>query len=68
MQQLEAHGIERYPFGPEGVVSLKVAARKGADEKPSVTVTTNVPFDLTLLWGDGQSATVHVEKSGKVKF
>ncbi len=68
VQQLEAHGIERYPFGPEGVVSLKVAARKGPDEKPSVTVTTNVPFDLTLLWGDGQSATVHVEKSGKVKY
>jgi hypothetical protein len=65
---VEAHGIERYPFGPDGVVTLKAAARKSADEKPTVTVATNVPFDLTVLWGDGQVSTVHVEKSGKVNL
>ena len=27
VNQLEAHGIERYPFGPEGVVSFKVNKR-----------------------------------------
>ena len=68
IRQLEAHGIERYPFGPEGLVSLKVASRKNTSEKPVVTVTTNVPLDITLLWGEGESATVHVEKSGKVKY
>ena len=68
VRQLEAHGIERYPFGPEGVVGLKVAARQSASEKPVVTVTTNVPFDLVLLWGNGQSSTIHVNKSGKLSF
>ena len=68
LRQVEAHGIERYPFGPEGVVELKAAARKSAADKPSITVKTNVPFDLTVLWGDGETATVHVEKSGKVTF
>ena len=68
IHNIEAHGIERYPFGPEGVVTLKAAGRKSASDKPAITVTTNVPFDLTVTWGDGQTATVHVEKSGKVNF
>ena len=66
VHNLEAHGIERYPFGPEGVVSLKAAARKSLSDKPVITVTTNIPFDLTVNWGDGQTATVHVGKSGKI--
>ncbi len=64
----EAHGIERYPFGPNGVVDLKVRRRGSSSEVPAVTVSTDVPFDLTVLWGDGQSRTVHVEKSGEVKL
>lgn len=64
---LEAHGIDRYPFGPDGVVSLKAATRKDASEEPVITVETNVPFNLTILWGDGQTKTVRVEKSGRIK-
>lgn len=64
----EAHGIERYPFGPDGVVDLKVRRRRSASERPVVTVSTDVPFDLTVMWGDGESRTVRVEKSGEVKF
>ena len=64
----EAHGIERYPFGPEGVVTLKTAARRGADATPEVHAETNVPFDLTVTWGDGRSSTVHVAQSGRVKL
>ena len=58
----------RYPFGPEGVVELKAAGRKNATDKPSITVNTNIPFTLTVYWGEGQSATVRVEKSGKVNL
>ena len=68
LRQTEAHGIERYPFGPDGVVGLKAAARKSAGDKPIISVTTNVPFELTVLWGNNQSATVHVDKSGRVAF
>ena len=64
----EAHGIERYPYGPDGVVGLKVKQRASAGETPSVSVETNVPFDLTVTWGDGRSRTVRVEKSGSVKL
>lgn len=68
LRQTEAHGIERYPYGPDGVVALKAAARKSSSETPVVNVTTNVPFDLTVLWGENGSATIHVEKSGRVKI
>ena len=64
----ESHGIERYPFGPDGVVGLKVRSRRSADETPVVTVSTNIPFNLTLNWGDGQHRTVRVERSGVVKL
>lgn len=49
----QAHGIDRYPYGPEGVVGLKVKGRNSAGDVPAVSVTTNVPFDLTVTWGDG---------------
>lgn len=65
---LEAHGIERYPFGPEGVVDLSAARRSSPEAKPSIHVRTNVPFTLTVNWGDGRTATVRVEKSGKAEF
>lgn len=59
--QKEAHGIERYPFGPEGVITLKTKKRNASGETPVVTVETNIPFELTILWGDGKSKKVNVE-------
>ena len=65
---LEEHGIDRYPFGPDASISLKVAARKSAEDTPIINIETQVPFKLTVLWGDGRSSTVQVEKSGKVQL
>lgn len=48
----EANGIERYPFGPEGLISFKAKARRSASEKPSIEVESNVAFELTVLYGD----------------
>ncbi|MBR1510772.1 MAG: glycoside hydrolase [Bacteroidales bacterium] len=68
LRQTEAHGIEHYPFGPEGVIGLKAGDRKSASEKPQITVTTNVPFTLTVYWGDGERATVQITKNGKIRL
>ena len=56
--QTEAHGIERYPFGPDGIVSLKVAKRRSTDEMPVVTIDSNVDFELTLYWGKDKTKKV----------
>lgn len=67
MTQLEAHGIERYPFGPEGVIDFKANKRNSADQEPSISVNSNLEFDLIINWGDGQTKTVKVKK-GKQTF
>ena len=63
--KLETHGIERYPFGADGVVSLKVERRSSEDEAPRLTVQTNVPFKLCVRWGADHQTDIQVEKSGK---
>jgi len=61
IRQLEAHGIERYPFGPDGMVDLKCAQRSSANERPRVTVHSNVPLTLILTYGKGKSETLRIE-------
>ena len=56
---LEAYGIDNYPFGLDGLVSIKVKARSSADQEPKVEINTTVPLVLTVLWGYKQKkATV----------
>lgn len=56
----DEHGIERYPFGPEGNITLKTAKRRNAAEEPRLTVDSNVPFRLKVLYGNGKEKTVNV--------
>lgn len=48
----EANGIERYPFGPDGSITFKAAARRSVNEKPRIEVDTNIPFKLVVRYGD----------------
>ncbi|OUN77563.1 glycoside hydrolase [Alistipes sp. An54] len=68
LTKTEAHGISRYPFGPEGVVSLRVGRRKSVTERPVIRVECEEPFDLTVRWGGSECRTVHVAQSGEVKL
>lgn len=61
----EEHGIDRYPIGPEGMLSLKCLARSSAKQKPQLEITSNVELKLNLSW-DGGSETVEL-KPGKNK-
>ena len=60
MSLLDEHGIERYPFGPDGNIALKVAKRRSADEEPRLTVDSNIPFRLKVLYGKGKEKVVNV--------
>ena len=57
---LDAYGIDRYPLGADGNISFKVAKRSSVNKKPKVTINTNIPFKLTLIWGDGESVEKEV--------
>ena len=52
MNLTEANGIERYPFGPEGLITLKANARRSAADKPKIEVESNVDFQLVVRYGD----------------
>ncbi|MDO5035343.1 MAG: trehalase family glycosidase [Porphyromonas sp.] len=60
LHQTEAHGIDRYPFGPDGMIDLHCDARKSTAQKPRVTVKSNVPFTLLVRYGDGQEERIEV--------
>lgn len=51
MNLTETNGIERYPFGPEGLISLKAEARRSASDEPRITVDSNIDFELCVLYG-----------------
>jgi len=47
----ERHGIERYPLG-SGTVDLLCEARQSADERPVITVRSNTPVTVEVIWND----------------
>jgi hypothetical protein len=51
---LDEHGVEEYPFGAKGVLSLKCAARASALEKPRIEIRSNVSVRLKVHWAGGE--------------
>jgi len=52
VELLERHGIEKYPFGVEGELTLICQARREANDPPQITFRSNVPVTLEVAWGD----------------
>ena len=60
---LERHGIEQYPFGVDGEMTLMCEARSNANEKPVITFESNIPVTLEVIWGeDGNKQSFVIEK------
>jgi hypothetical protein len=57
----DEHGIDRYPIGPDGMLSLKCAARSSAKQRPSLEINSNVELKLLLSW-DGGSETIQLQQ------
>ena len=49
---IEKHGVENYPFGLNGTLTLLCDHRNKATEKPHITLESNVPVTLEVYWGD----------------
>lgn len=60
--QLETHGIDKYPFGPEGLVDMKVTKRTSKEQKPNITINSNTEFNLTIKWGTNNLKTIAIKK------
>ncbi len=53
VELLERHGIERYPFGVDGELTLICEARKSKTEEPKIIAKSNLPITLEIIWGEG---------------
>lgn len=60
MSLTDEHGIDRYPFGPDGNISLRTAKRRSTTEEPKLTVDSNIPFRLKVLYGGGKEKIVDI--------
>jgi hypothetical protein len=58
---LEEHGVNRYPFGSNGVLDLKCNRRISQDDQPSIEIHSNAPFTLEVIWKGGTDI-VNIEK------
>lgn len=56
----EKHGVEKYPFGNDGELTLICNERKSIDEEPEITFKSNVPVTLEIVWGTDKKRTVIV--------
>src|SRR6218665_626603 len=50
----DEHGIENYPFGNTGHLSLLALKRKNASAKPVVKIRSDISLTLELIWSGGQ--------------
>ncbi|HET9954597.1 MAG TPA: trehalase family glycosidase [Polyangiaceae bacterium] len=47
-------GVDRYPFGQHGSLELRASARASASDRPVVSIKSNVPLTLELVWQGGR--------------
>jgi hypothetical protein len=59
-------GVDQYPFGINGIVSLHCQNRKNPAAEPNIKVNSNVPFTLKLIWTGG-SKTIDVNADNAKK-
>jgi hypothetical protein len=49
----DAHGVRRYPFGPDVSIDLACAARRAASDPPRIDATASARVDLEVRWAGG---------------
>lgn len=65
VHQIEKHGVKQYPFGTEGMLTLICEARADVNEKPVITLESNVPVELEVVWGEnGKKQTFTMKCEG----
>jgi len=52
-------GIDLYPIGPDGMLSLKCSARSSEKQRPSVEINSNIKLKLLLSW-EGGAETIQI--------
>ena len=51
---LEEHGVEQYPFGKAGTLSLRCHARRTIMEQPLIQASSTIPCIVDIRWPGGR--------------
>lgn len=51
---MDDFGVDRYPFGANGVLDLHCEGRESILDMPYITAKTNIPLTLKLRWAGGE--------------
>lgn len=54
VNRTERHGIEKYPYGKDTMVDLICESRASEDEEPNITVTSDRPVTVKVIWRGGE--------------
>jgi hypothetical protein len=46
----EGFSVERYPFGPNGSLDVRLSPRASLLERPKVEIRSNLELELELIW------------------
>ncbi|MCL2352317.1 MAG: glycoside hydrolase [Firmicutes bacterium] len=66
VRRLEAHGVNNYPFGINGVMDLSCGERLSEAEEPKVTIRSNIPAEAEVRWNNGASVKrIHIQGGTK---
>jgi hypothetical protein len=49
----EAHGVRRYPFGPDVSIDLRCGARGAPTDPPRIEATATAPVEVEVRWAGG---------------
>lgn len=52
----ERHGVEKYPFGNNGELTLICEERNDTSQTPAVTIEADVPVTVELIWDEGRKS------------
>ena len=64
IQLTERHGVQKYPFGVDGEMTLICNARSGINAKPELVLVSNIPVTVEVIWGDAENRQFAVYECG----
>jgi hypothetical protein len=50
----DEYGIDKYPFGPTGLLDIRCDKRAATTEKPHLTIRSNQSLTIIVKWQAGQ--------------
>ena len=63
----EEHGIDRYPFGKDGLVNLRCGNRESHEEDPSLEISSDMALTIEVAW-NGKAGKIKVEPGKTIKI